>query len=527
MKNSVPFISRALALITTGLLLSSSLHAADWWPYGKKTEESKAPIVVNDTPLNRDSKAVFSFAPLVKQVAPSVVNISFSRTVLQSSDQGANPLLNDPFFRRFFNQPDDGEDNGGGNTQPNQRPRSPLRKEGGVGSGVIITKDGYILTNNHVVEAADIKGAGKDDKNKATITVFIPGNKKEYPAKIIGRDPRTEVALIKIEANDLTPITLGDSDKAEIGDMILAIGNPQGLGQSVSSGIISALGRSIPLPGLVDYQDFIQTDAAINPGNSGGALIDMEGRLIGLNVAIASRSGGSEGIGFAVPINTAKFVVEQLLKNGKIIRGYLGLRLQDIDSDLAAELKLGNVSGAVITDIESDGPSAKSDLKARDVIIEYLGKKVEDVQSLRLAVSKTSPGTKVSMKVLRDGKEKTVEVTIKEAPEPKSLATKTTPDRDDSKEVLVGVNVNDLTDQTRKQFNVPKDVKGAIIIDVDGSSPAADAGLREGDVIQEIGRLPVTNAEDCVKVSKQFTGDRVLVRVWSSGGSRYVLVKRK
>src|SRR5437660_2523903 len=301
-------------------------------------------IAVNDSPLERQTKFTTSFAPVVKKVAPSVVNVFTTKTVRNPMPE-ITPFFDDPFFRRFFGSPF-GDD--GGRRQPR------TFKERSLGSGVIVTKDGYILTNNHVVDGAD------------EIKVARDKDKKQFTAKVIGRDPRTDIAVLKIDAKDLPFITFADSDKIEVGDVVLALGNPFGIGQTVTMGIVSATGRGGL--GIEDYEDFIQTDAAINPGNSGGALVNPEGRLVGISTAILSRSGGNQGIGFAIPANMARSVMDQIIHGGKVSRAFLGVLIQPVTPDLAKAFKLGKSEGALISDVSATSPAELAGLKAGDIV---------------------------------------------------------------------------------------------------------------------------------------------------------------
>src|SRR5882724_1863047 len=314
-----------------------------------RTDAATLPrLNVQNSALNRDKPQPASFAPIVKKVSPSVVNIYTTKTVRENP--AMSPLLDDPFFRQYFGVPLE------------NAPRE--RREQALGSGVIISEDGYILTNNHVVDGADeIKAALADDK-----TV--------YDAKVIATDPQTDIAVIKVDAKKLPAIAITDSDLLEVGDTVLAIGNPFGVGQTVTTGIVSAKGRGGM--GIVDYEDFIQTDASINPGNSGGALVDIEGRLVGINQSIISRSGGNQGIGFAVPINLARYVMERLITDGKVSRGYLGVIIQPLTPELAKEFKLPENTGALVGEVAPKSPAAEAGLKEGDVIIDFNGKKVTD-----------------------------------------------------------------------------------------------------------------------------------------------------
>jgi serine protease Do len=481
-----------------GMLIAiAAFHFTSW---GKDTAPN---IAVETTPVNRDAKLGTSYAPIVKKAAPSVVNIYSTRIVHQQLMR--NPLLNDPFFRQFF-----------GDQIPNNE-RERTRKEQSLGSGVVISPDGYILTANHVVEGAD------------EVKVAIDDGKKEYTAKVIGTDPPTDVAILKIDAKNLPAITLADSDQLEVGDIVLAIGNPFGVGQTVTMGIVSALGRSGL--GFNGYEDFIQTDAAINPGNSGGALVDAEGRLIGINTAIISRSGGNQGIGFAVPINIARHVMQRLISGGKIMRGYLGIFPQDISPGLAEQFNLPDQNGALVGDVLPDSPAEKAGIKPGDVITEFDGKPINDANSLRLLTSQAAPDTKVIVKFLRGGSEKTVGVTLGELPAESAPneSDQNGDNSDNSKmDALDGVTVEDLDQQARQELKAPENLQGAVVADVDENSNSAEAGLQKGDVIVEINRQPVTSANDAVKLCKQAKGDEILLKVWhragDMSGTRYLSV---
>jgi len=465
--------------------------------------ENKRPTVsvaVNDSPLERQTKFTPSFSPVVKKVAPSVVNVFTTKTVRNPMPENT-PFFDDPFFRRFFGQPFGDE---GGRRQPR------TFKERSLGSGVIVTKDGYILTNNHVVDGAD------------EIKVARDKDKKQFTAKVVGRDPKTDIAVLKIEASEMPFITFADSDKLEVGDVVLALGNPFGIGQTVTMGIVSATGRGGM--GIEDYEDFIQTDAAINPGNSGGALVDAEGRLVGLNTAILSRSGGSQGVGFAIPANLARSVMDQIIEKGKVERGFLGVGIKDLTPELARQFNVpDNTSGALVTQLEDRSAAAEAGVQSGDVIIELNGTPVKDRRNLQLMVGRLSPGDKVSLKVLHDGKEKMFTVTLKEMLEQKLASNDTSSEPNDS-DALNGVAVGDIDAAARSRFNIPDRVKGALITEVDPDSASYEAGLRPGDVIQEIDHKRVINAAAAVEVSKHVKTNQVLVRFWSRGASDYVVV---
>jgi len=378
----------------------------------------------------------------------------------------------------------------------------------GLGSGVIITKDGYILTNNHVVDGAkDVKVTTEDGH--------------EYTAKVIGRDPKTDLAVIKIDANYLPLVPMADSDKVQVGDVALAIGNPFGVGQTVTKGIVSATDRGNM--GIEAYENFIQTDAAINPGNSGGALVDIEGRLIGINTAILSGSGGSQGVGFAIPSNIARSVMQSLIEDGHVTRGYLGVMIQNVTPALAEEFNLKHSGGALVADVVGDGPAAKAGLKPGDVIVVFNGKKVADSRRLQLNVADTKPGSRVPVEILRNGTEMTLHVTVKQLADTEQLAGSNLRENGDTG-TLSGVAVSDIDQQARREFNIPKDVRGAVVTQVKPNSAAADAGLRPGDVIEDINHHQVKSADDAISLTENTTNKRTLLRVWGNGGSRYLVV---
>ena len=480
-------------------------------------------IKIDDTPIQREAHGLTSYAPIIKNVAPSVVNIYSTRMV---RERETNPFFNDPFFRHFFGPNGGGgggsdDDQDGGSSGGNHRRHPRSEKSQSLGSGVIISADGYILTANHVVEGAD------------EIKVALANGGTEFTAKVIGADAPTDVAVLKISGKDLPPVTIADSDKLEVGDVVLAIGNPFGVGQTVTMGIVSAVGRTAL--GINQYEDFIQTDAAINPGNSGGALVDAEGRLIGINTAIFSESGGYQGVGFAVPVNLARSVMDRLIKFGKVTRGYLGVDIQSLTPDLAEEFNLPDKDGALVTDVEPNTPAAKAGLQTGDVVREVDGKKIADSQQLRLMISQSAPGTKVTVKFLHseNGKkpeEKTLTVTLGTLPGQSAMKGENAPEEDKNSnyDSLDGVVVADIDSQARQQYSIPSSVRGAVVTSVDENSNSAEAGVREGDVIQEINREVVKSADDAVRLSDKAHGSRVLLKVWRDndghGGSFYITV---
>ena len=491
----------AVLTATISILFTSTNYAYDWWPFGKKTESSEVPVTIDPNPIAMETKKSTSIAPMIKKVAPSVVNV-FSTKIHRGTDQLQHmPFFNDPFFRHFF----------GDQYQSNPKWKPESRKEQSLGSGVIVSSDGYILTNNHVVEGAD------------QVKIALAGNKIEYKAEVVGADPKTDIAVLKVDAKDLPAVTFTDSDVIEVGDFVVAIGNPFGVGQTVTSGIISALGRGNI--GITDYEDFIQTDASINPGNSGGALVDAEGRLIGINTAILSRSGGNQGIGFAVPINLAKSVMERILNHGRVVRGFLGVLIQDVTPELSQAFNLPANQGALVGEVTSDSAAEEAGIKKGDVILSFNGKKVEDVRHLRLMVARTQPDTKVKVDLIRDGEELELEVNLKELPGSEMASGKLKAQDQDTSGLLMGIIVDDLNPRTRQQLGVPDKVSGAVVSEIKPDSPAYDAGLRQGDIILEINRVQVRNESEAIKASRKINEDSVLLYVWGRGNGRYIVVK--
>ena len=413
------------------------------------------------------------FSPVVKSAAPAVVNISSSRVVRAPEGNPLGPA-DESILRRFF-----GEDF----MRQFRIPRE--RREHSLGSGVIVNSNGYVLTNSHVVMGAtNVKVALSD--------------RREMPGKIIGVDPGTDIAVVKIDTDHLSVLPFGDSSKVEVGDIALALGNPFGLGRTVTMGIVSATGRGGL--GIEDYEDFIQTDASINPGNSGGALINVRGELIGVNTAILSPSGGSLGIGFAVPSNMVRTVMDQIVKTGKVTRGYIGVSVQDITPELAAAMKIPQTRGALIGDLDPKGPAAQNGLQSGDVIVEADGKAIEDSRMLRLIVGSKAPGTQLSLGVLRNGQPRNVTVKLDELPVKQTASTETpTRQKGSAPETIqsrIGVAAVELTPEIAQHLKVPDDVKGVVVADVEEGGPAAEAGLQLGDVVQEVNHKPVHTVAD-------------------------------
>ena len=504
MKSHSLFLSRrATWLFGATLLAAGGL----FWSGAALGEQNKVAVKIDEQPIPRSEHVdTTSFSPVVKRVAPSVVKVLVTERAKNVPAQDVPPFFDDPMFRQFFGDQSGGRSNGRRGTF-----RQP--QEVGLGSGVIVSTDGYVLTNNHVVNGADV------------IKVTLADG-RELTAKVVGTDPQSDLAVVKVEAKDLPAITFTDSDKIEVGDRVLAIGNPFGIGQTVTSGMVSGLGRATM--GL-DYEDFIQTDAAINPGNSGGALVDVQGRLVGVNTAILSRSGGSQGIGFAIPSNLARNVMEQLVKGGKVVRGYLGVSLQDLTPELVDAFKLKAREGALVSDVVPGSPAAKAGVKSGDVLTDFNGKKIIDGRHLKLTVANVAPDTEAPLVVLRDNK--SVDLKVKIGENTGKRQRNSGSDDDDKKSsndndtgTLNGVGVGDLDPQVRREFDIPAKVQGAIITDVDPSSAGANAGLQPGDVILEINHHPVRSAEDAVRLTEKTESKKTLLKVWSQRGTRYVIV---
>jgi serine protease Do len=444
------------------------------------------------------------FAPVVKGVLPSVVNISTSKVVKASHDQMDSDEI-PPMFRQFFGQ-QFGQQFEGPNSQ-GREPRDRGHREDSLGSGVIVSPDGYILTNNHVVEdATDVK-----------VTL---GDRRQLEAKVIGTDPKTDIAVLKVEGHGFSPITVGDSSKVQVGDYALAIGDPFGVGQTVTMGIVSATNRGNL--GIEDYEDFIQTDAPINPGNSGGALVNDRGELVGINTAILSHgSGGNEGIGFAVPVNLARQVMDQILDHGHVNRAYLGIMVQDVTPGIAKSMNLKDMQGVLVGDVTPTGPAAKSGIQRGDVIQELNGKTMADSRELRMAISMMNPDASVKLKVLRNGTPTDMTVKLGELPTDKEVA-KT--EEGKSGEIFEGVTLENLDSEIARQLGLPSATSGVVVTDISPSSPQADSGLRRGDVIQEVNHQPVKNVGQLEEAVHK-AGKNPLLLVNRQGNTMFIAIQ--
>ena len=438
-----------------------------------------------------------SYADLVTRVSPAVVTI---RSTERARAPQQFPFMDDPTFREFF-----------GDRGPQSQ--TPQRVQG-VGSGVIVTPDGYILTNHHVVDGA------------LDIRVELTDN-RTFKAKLVGSDQPSDLAVLKIDATSLPTLALGDSDKVRVGDFVLAVGNPMGIGQTVTSGIISAKGRQT---GLSDgtFEDFLQTDAAINRGNSGGALVNTIGELVGINSQILSPSGGNIGIGFAIPSNMAKVVMDQLVKTGKVRRGMLGVSIQPVDADLAASMDLPAAQGAIVTNVQAAGPAEKAGLKRGDVIVGINNHSIADSNALRNLVASIPPGTNVKVSALRDGKEQNFQVALAELPvrKPADSDEQTEGDASLGRTGKFGLNLQPLTADAASRFGLEASDQGLLITRVNPEGSAANAGLRQGDLIQEVNRKPVRTIADFTTAVQQSGSRPVLLLIKRRDAVIYVTVRQ-
>lgn len=439
---------------------------------------------------------ILSYADVVSHVIPAVVTVHSSRR-MRAPQQF--PFFDDPFFRQFFGGSSPRRQGGGGGGTTVQR---------ALGSGVIVRPDGYILTNFHVIDGAeDIK---VDLSNRST-----------YPAKIVGSDAPSDLAVLKIDASGLADLKLGDSDQVRVGDICLAVGNPLAIGESVTSGIISGKGRSTEA-GSGSFQDFLQTDAPINQGNSGGALVNTRADLIGINSQILSSNGGNIGIGFAIPSNMARRVMDQLIGKGKVQRGMLGVGIQEMTNDLATSMGMKEVRGVLVRSVTRGGPADKAGIKAGDVILALNGHAVNDDNELRNAVAAMSPGRSITLTIWRNGQQQDVHTTLSElTPEAAQSGSQANGGTSGSK---LGIGVAPLTPQLAQQAGVPANTQGVVVTEVDPSGPAAEAGIQEGDVIQQVNRQTVKTPEDIQKALASSNGRPPLLLINRQGQQIFVPV---
>ncbi|MEP6889428.1 MAG: DegQ family serine endoprotease [Nitrospirota bacterium] len=457
------------------------------------------PVAMTALPSN-------GFTEVAKAVTPAVVNITTVAVEKVSDSRGIPDELRER-MEEFF-----GERGGPSGPRGFHGPKGPgeprEHRSGGLGSGVIVSPDGYILTNNHVIDGA------------RTVTITLP-DKREFSGKIIGADPKTDLAVVKIEGQNLPTVSWGDATKLQVGEYVLAVGNPFGLKSTVTLGIVSALGRGHM--GITQYEDFIQTDAAINPGNSGGALVNTRGELIGINTAIFSQTGGYQGVGFAVPTSMSKPIYESLVKNGKVVRGFLGVSIQDLNQGLAKSFGITAAKGVLVSDVKDESPAGQAGFKQGDIITTYQGVPVEDSVALQRQVMKTAVGTRVTIRLIRDGHEKDLTVIIGDQPDTTKTAKAESGEADYA---FAGVAVQDLDRDTAKELGVKGKSQGVVVTAVEPDSGAEKAGVIQGDVIREINRQPVKSVKDFEKVSSGLKkGENVLMLIDRRGNALFLSAK--
>lgn len=494
---NVPIVS--LTLIGAVVLIAAVLGARAFSPapLAPSSPAVAAALSPAAAPPAAGARPITDFTAVAETAMPAVVNISSARIVRGSEGMGG-PFLNDPFFQFFF-----GEEFSGQFRVPRER------REQSLGSGVLVKPEGVILTNNHVVERA------------TEVRVFL-SDKREFPAKIVGTDPKTDLAVLRIEGGPFPVVPLGDSDNVKVAEPVIAIGNPFGLSQTVTQGIISAVGRANV--GITDYEDFLQTDAAINPGNSGGALLNSRGELIGINTAIFSQTGGYMGIGFAIPSNMAHTVMEQILQNGKVARGWLGIAIQDVTPAMARSFGLSEAKGALVGDVSPKSPAADAGLKRGDVILRLGDKPVDDSGHLRNLVAGMQPGTKTTLTIRREGKETQVPVMIGDAPSQSVASQEGSPSVEPTRDL--GLAVADPSPALLQRFDLPRGAKGAMVRAVEPGSPAQDAGLRPGDLIQEVNRRPIRSAREFAEAVRQQKSKDLVLLVNRGGRTAFVVIER-
>jgi len=495
------FLGLSLTLIGVGcLVLSLVLYS------GPRSGASRLALAsstqgLDGSDINTLEQLNRAYERIAQAVTPGIVNIQTTATVKVSQ----SPFMMDPFFRQFF-----GDQIPGFGVPRNQ-------VEHALGSGIIVSPDGYILTNNHVVaKASDIK--------------VMLSDKREFKGKVVGADPQTDIAVIKIDGSGLPTVPIGDSAALHVGDTVMAFGNPFGLNFTVTRGTVSALGRSqLGIEGRNrggGFENFIQTDAAINPGNSGGALVNVRGQVIGVNTAILSGNSGPGGegsfmgVGFAIPSNMAKHVMEDLVKTGKVSRGYLGATVAPVNQDLAQEFKIPDTAGALVEDVAAGGPAEKAGLKPGDVVRKYNGQTVDDQTSLTDMVAESSPGSTATLDIIRNGQPLTIRVTLGERPANLPVVAGAT--RAPEEGALRGVQVQNLTPEVRQELDLPSGVQGVVVTQVDRNAPAAQV-LTQGDVIESVNRQPVRNTTDFNKLASEAKG-RTLLRVVRQGQGLFVVI---
>jgi serine protease Do len=480
--------------ITVGLALAGLLLGSLVVGSMDSPTTSIAAVPAPSTKIIGDHR--YGFADIVKTVRPAIVNITSTRVMTNSpSSNFPNGFGFNPRERDFRGMP----------PMPRQ-PQEPF--SGGMGSGVIVSPDGYLVTNHHVV----------DGGTKVTVTLF---DKREFVGTVVGSDPQTDLAVIKISGKDFPYIPWGDSSKLEVGEYVLAIGNPFGLNSTVTQGIVSALGRGGM--GITKYEDFIQTDAAINPGNSGGALVNMQGELVGINTAILSRNGGYQGVGFAIPTSMGKHVFDSVVKTGTVRRGFLGVGIQEVSKDLATSLNLPDTAGALVTNVQENSPANKAGIQRGDTIVSFQDQPVADPRKLQQIVTRTAIGDHVKMTVIRDGKTLTLNTTLVEHPDTRQVAAINTPSDTTN---LAGLTVEEITPQMARRLQLSSDIQGVVVTAVQAGSKADTAGLQQGDVINEVNRQPVNSLQDYRTAISNLSAERpALLLIHRQGVPIFLTVK--
>ena len=503
------------ALLATNLAIVAPLLAeGKWWqrftsakPAQNSSSHRNFAPKTDDSPLVDRSSIVHSYATVIEKIAPAVVTIT-TRERVRRTTSFRHPLFNDPFFRRFFGIPDD-----------ENFPGIQLPPREGLGSGVILSEDGYIVTNNHVIDGAD------------SITVMVSDG-KEYEAKLVGRDPRTDMAVIKIEAKSLPVAVFADSDKVQVGDVVLAIGNPFRLGRTVTMGIVSAIGRDVPLPATGQQgtliTDFIQTDASINPGNSGGALVDSQGRVIGINTAIFTPSGGNVGIGFAIPSKVVLNVVSDLVNTGRVSRGLLGVNIQNINQDMAEALGISQPRGALVTDVTPGSAAERAGIQPGDLVVEFNGVAVRDSRHLQQLVAQQPPGTEVTLKILRNRRE--INLTAKlgnfeEAFASSESGPSSFSNEDKSTPTISGLKVSPITAEIAQQLQLPRNQKGVVVVRVEPGSKAESAGIQVGDIILTADGKEVTSPRQLLEIAQTTNRGAIMLRIQRQGRQFFVALR--
>ncbi len=485
------FIRALIVLAVLGIV------AGGWVLYGLEKANDAGVQVTTTAPAVAqviDQGAITSAA---KKAVPSVVSVSSKKTTRTPANPFSDsPFYNDPFFRRFFGDIPD---------QPRERVQQ------GLGSGVIVSADGYILTNAHVVSGADEVKVNLHDG-------------RSFDAKVVGVDEGSDVGVLKIETSGLPVLPIGNSDEAEVGELVLAIGSPYGLGSTVTLGIISATGRAEL--GITDYGDFIQTDAAINPGNSGGALINMSGELVGVNTAIFTRTGGYQGIGFAIPANLARRVMDSLVEHGEVTRGWLGVVINQIDENMADQLGVSDTKGVVVSEVTEGSPSEKAGVAVYDIILRVNGRAVNSPAELRSVVGTTQPGADVELDIVREGNPMKISVTIGKAPTDVASAAAPGGDPAEGSEIVAGLWAGDITPQVAERLGLPRNVRGVVITRVDAERLQGSMVLQAGDLILQINRQGVANVAQAQQVIKGSRGDSVLMLVRRGNVSMLTTVRK-